>query len=66
MYLKDIKTKFKIDGKEGNRVGYWCPKCKRAFNIKHSDNYIKWEFGSTLAKGYHKKCRSPVESIWEK
>lgn len=63
MLLKDIPGKFVIDGREGNRVGYWCSKCQKAIPVKEKE--IDWEFASQFANGIHRNCNTPVESIWE-
>lgn len=57
------KINFKESGREGNRVGYWCSKCKKAIPIIN-ENEIEWHFGQ-FANGIHRKCNTSVESIWD-
>ncbi len=55
-------TNFIINGREGNRVGYWCPGCNKAIPIR--ENEIKWTYNQ-FANGIH-TCGCSVNSIWEK
>jgi len=65
VWLSEIKKRFpnfKIDGAEGQRVGYWCPNCEKPIPI--NNNEILWYYSSsTFVKGRH-NCGKLVESIW--
>jgi len=63
MNLSDLKSPFTIDGREGNRVGYWCKSCGKAIPVNEKE--ISWDFSGPLADGTHRVCGTLIESIWE-
>lgn len=64
MKLQDLpNTDFKIIGREGNRVGYWCALCKESLPIETEE--VTVHCGSIACNVIHKKCGCYVESIWE-
>ena len=41
---------FKINGREGGRVGYYCGGCKKPFSVKEAYRHFSFEYGSQFAR----------------
>lgn len=56
---------FRIDRREGNRVGYWCGGCQKAMSCEDADRHCHFEDGSTFSSA---RCRQTgleeIQSIY--